>query len=449
MSVRVRFAPSPTGYLHVGNARTAIITWLFARNAGGHFLLRIDDTDTERSKAEYETAIEDALIWLGMDWDEKTNQKDRLKRYDEIIDKLKSAGRIYPCYETPEELSLKRKTLLGRGLPPIYDRAALELSDEEIKAHEADGRKPHWRFKINHDPIEWTDLVRGDVKFHGKDMSDPVVIREDGSPLYHLCSVIDDMDYDITHVVRGEDHVSNTAAHIQMFEAMGAKAPSFAHLPLLSGSEGEKLAKRMGSLSVHDLREEEKLEPMAVVSLMARLGTSEPIEAYPQIDPIIKSFSFEKFSRATPKFDINELLRLNSKILHNTEFDDVNIRLANMGLVDIDESFWLAVRANLKRLEDIKEWWQVAKGPVQSIIDDEEFILKAAERLPSEPWNENTWKEWTDAVKDQTQRKGKELFMPLRLALTGKAHGPELSDLLPLIGEEKAKNRLNAKKQAA
>jgi glutamyl-tRNA synthetase len=449
MSVRVRFAPSPTGYLHVGNARTAIITWLFARNANGHFLLRIDDTDTERSKAEYEIAIEDALVWLGMDWDEKTNQKERLERYDSIIEKLKSEGRIYPCYETPEELSLKRKTLLGRGLPPIYDRAALELSDEQVKAYEDEGRKPHWRFKINHAPIEWNDLVRDEVKFNGKDMSDPVVIREDGSPLYHLCSVIDDVDYDITHVVRGEDHVSNTAAHIQMFEAIGAKAPSFAHLPLLSDSEGGKLSKRMGSLSVHDLRENEKLEPMAIVSLMARLGTSEPIEPYPNIDPIVKSFAFDKFSRATPKFDIEELLRLNAKILQNTDFDHVNVRLANMGLTEIDENFWNAVRANLKRLEDIQEWWQVAKGPVQSLIEDEEYILKAAELLPSEPWDENTWKKWTDAVKEETSRKGKELFMPLRLALTGKSHGPELAELLPLIGEEKAKTRLNAKKQAA
>lgn len=449
MSVRVRFAPSPTGYLHVGNARTALITWLFARKMNGHFLLRIDDTDLERSKAEYETAIEDALVWMGMEWDEKANQKARVARYDEQIEKLKADGRLYPCYETAEELSLKRKTLLGRGLPPIYDRAALELSDEQKAAYEDQGRKAHWRFKMNHTPIEWNDLVRGDVRFNGADISDPVVIREDGSPLYHLCSVIDDIDYDITHIIRGEDHVSNTASHIQMFEALGAKKPDFAHLPLLSDSEGGKLSKRLGSLSIHELRDHEKLEPMAIVSLMARLGTSDPIEPFTEIAPVIDSFDFSKFSRGTPKFDSEELMRLNAKILHSTPFDDVNVRLAHIGLPELDENFWYAVRPNLVKLEDITEWWQVAHGPVNPVIEDNEYITAAADLLPPEPWNENTWKEWTEAVKGATGRKGKELFMPLRQALTGMTHGPELADLLPLIGPEKVKERLTGRKQAA
>lgn len=455
MTVRVRFAPSPTGMLHVGNARTALITWLFARNQDGHFLLRIDDTDPERSKVEYEKAIEESLIWLGLNWDEKANQKDRLARYDEQIEKLKVDGRLYACYETPEELSLKRKSLLSRGKPPIYDRAALELTDDEIAAYEAEGRKPHWRFKLLAEPIEWKDHIRGDVKFHGKDLSDPVVLREDGSPLYHLCSVIDDIDFRITHVVRGEDHVSNTATHVQMFEALldddkRGDVPDFAHLPLISDAEGGKLSKRLGSLSIIDIRDTEGLEPMAVSSLLARLGTSEPIDAFDSIQPLIDSFAFSKFSRGTPKLDPDELLRLNSKIIHDIEFSDVNVRLAQIGLQDLDEDFWDAVKANLEKVSDIKGWWDVAKGPVNPVIDDEnaDYIAEALNAMPPSPWNEDTWGEWTGKLKEATGRKGRQLFMPLRQALTGMDHGPDMPSLLLLIGPEKAQERLSVKKAA-
>ncbi len=441
MSVKVRFAPSPTGYLHVGNARTAIITWLFCRNQGGHFLLRIDDTDTERSKEEYEIAIEDGLQWLGLSWDEKTNQKNRTDRYDEIIEQLKGDGRIYACYETPDELGLKRKSQLSRGLPPIYERP----DEAQIQKYIEEGRQPHWRFALKKEPIHWQDLVRGEVNFHGKDLSDPVVIRENGIPLYHLCSVIDDVDYGITHVVRGEDHVSNTATHVQMFEAISGQAPQFAHLPLIADMEGGKLSKRLGSLSVKSVREEEMLEPMALVSLMARMGSSDPIEPFTSLEPLIDSFDFAKFSRNTPKFDMDELLRLNGKILHETSFETVQVRLANMGLQDLDEAFWTAVRGNLVRLEDIKDWWQVANGPVDPVIDDADFTAAAADLLPPAPWDETTFKTWTGAVKDQTGRKGKELFMPLRKALTGMDHGPELPALLPLLGPEKVKSRLTRK----
>lgn len=449
MSVKVRFAPSPTGYLHAGNVRTAVVTWLFARNQGGHFLLRIDDTDTERSKPEYEEDIESALMWLGLDWDEKARQRDRSARYSEIIAQLKEMGRLYPCYETPDELQLKRKTQLAMGKPPIYDRAALSLTPDQIAKYESEGRTPHWRFKLNHDPIEWNDMVRGDVKFDGALLSDPVLIREDGSPLYHLCSVIDDIDYDMTHVVRGEDHVSNTAAHIQMFEALGAPVPTFAHLPMISDKEGGKLSKRLGSMSARDFRDNEKLEPMSIVSLLARLGSADPIMPFTSLEPLVKEFDMGKFSKGAPKFDMEELLRLNQKILHETPFDDVNIRMANMGLPELDETFWLAVRPNLKKLEDIKEWWNVANEPVEPVIEDADYLAQAAALLPPEPWTEETWKEWTSKVKEETGRKGKELFMPLRLALTGQPHGPELDSLLPLIGKEKALTRLNAQKEAA
>jgi glutamyl-tRNA synthetase len=448
MTVRTRFAPSPTGMMHVGNARTALITWLFCRSQDGHFLLRIDDTDEQRSKIEFEEAILESLTWLGMPWDEKANQKDRWGRYNEQIEKLKADGRIYACYETPEELNLKRKTQLNRGLPPIYDRAALKLTDEQRAKYEAEGRTPHWRFKLEHKPIEWNDLIRGPVAFKGEDMSDPVVIREDGSPLYHLCSVIDDVDFKITHIVRGEDHVSNSATHVQMFEALGATPPVLAHLPLISDAEGGKLSKRTGSLSILDLRDVEKLEPMSIVSLFARLGSSDPIEPFTTMETVIKNFDITKFGRGTPKFDAEELLRLNSKIIHETSFSDVNVRLANMGLQDLDEPFWNSVRPNLERLEDIKEWWQVANGPVEPVIEDTAFAEQAASLLPAEPWDEGTFKAWADAVKESTGRKGKELFMPLRQAITGMDHGPEMAVLLPLIGPEKVKSRLLRKKAA-
>ncbi len=444
MTVRVRFAPSPTGMLHIGNARTALITWLFTRSQNGHFLLRIDDTDLERSKVEYEEAIEESLKWMGMDWDEKANQKDRMDRYAIHIEELKDSGRLYPCYETPDELALKRKSQLSRGLPPIYDRAALELTDDAKAALEAEGRSPHWRFKINHKSIKWDDLIRGDVHFEGKDIADPVVLREDGSPLYHLCSVIDDVHFEMTHVVRGEDHVSNTAAHVQMFEALGASVPRFAHLPLISDAEGGKLSKRLGSLSLIDIRDDDGLEPMSVVSLMARLGTSDPIEAFSDIQPLIDSFDFSKFSRGTPKFDSEELLRLNSKIIHDMDFAAVKDRLPK----GADEVFWNAVRPNLEKVSDITEWWEVANGPVTPVIEDAEFIAEAAGLLPPAPWDETTWKTWTNAVKDATGRKGKELFMPLRQALTGMDHGPELNILLMLIGPEKVQERLAHKRAA-
>lgn len=448
MTVRVRFAPSPTGMMHVGNARTALITWLAAKKHGGHFLLRIDDTDLERSKLEFELAIEEGLMWLGLPWDEKANQKDRGERYALQIKKLQESGRLYACYETQEELALMRKSLLSRSLPPIYDRAALKLTDQQKQDFEAQGRKPHWRFKMEAKPIIWQDLIRGEVKFEGADISDPVLIREDGSPLYHLCSVIDDIDYYITHVVRGEDHVSNTASHIQMFEALGAKPPLFAHLPLISDAEGGKLSKRLGSMSIRDLQQVEGLEPMAINSLLARLGTSDAIEVCTNLQPLIDHFDFAKFSRGTPKFDTEELYRLNARILHVTPFEQVNVRLARLGLQDLDEAFWLAVRANLQKLSDIKEWWDVASGPVTPVINDDAYIAAAAALLPPAPWSRDTWGQWVEAIKAATGRKGKELFMPLRQALTGMDHGPEMADMLVLIGQQKAQERLGFKKTA-
>ncbi len=442
MSVKVRFAPSPTGMLHVGNARTALITWLFARSQRGHFLLRIDDTDAERSEVQYEEAIKESLIWLGMDWDDNANQKNRMDLYEARIQELKDKGFIYACYETPEELGLKRKALLNQGKPPIYDRGALNLTPEQIAKFEAEGRKPHWRFKLSHAPIMWNDHIRGEVKFEGGDLSDPVVIRENGQPLYHLCSVIDDVDFGITHIVRGEDHVSNTATHVQMFEALGAKPPEFAHLPLISDAEGGKLSKRMGSLSIIDIRDEDGLEPMAVNSLLARMGTSDPIEALTSLQPLIDGFDFSKFSRGTPKFDPAELLRLNAKILHETPYEAIKPRAEG-----VDEEFWLAVRANLEKLGDVQDLHRIVAGSITPVIEEPEYIAAALAALPDH-FDENTWGAWTSALKESTGRKGKALFMPLRQALTGMEHGPEMDKLLLLIGPEKVRERLSFKKAA-
>ncbi|SMH54399.1 glutamate--tRNA ligase [Azospirillum agricola] len=442
MSTAVRFAPSPTGRIHVGNVRLALVNWLFARKTGGSFLFRLDDTDEERSTQEFADGIARDLTWLGLTWDRFARESDRYPRYDEAAAALKAAGRLYPCYETPEELSLKRASLVSQGRPPIYDRAALRLSDADRARLEGEGRRPHWRFQLAPTPVEWTDLVRGPVRFEGTALSDPVLIREDGRPLYTLTSVVDDADFAITHIIRGEDHVANTAVQIQIFEALGASVPAFAHLPLLTDAAGQGLSKRLGSLSIGSLRDDDGIEPMALSSLLAKLGTSDPIEARLTLDELVAEFDLSKVSRATPKFDPEDLARLNARILHLTPFERVAERLEAMGLAGADAAFWDAVRPNLARLEDAREWWAVTHAPVTPLVEDAAFLEQAATLLPAEPWDLATWGAWTGAVKGATGRKGKELFLPLRRALTGRDHGPELKNLLPLIGRARALRRL-------
>ncbi|MEQ8968068.1 MAG: glutamate--tRNA ligase [Azospirillaceae bacterium] len=442
MTVRTRFAPSPTGRLHVGNARTALVAWLHARKAGGAFVLRLDDTDAPPEAEAHAEAIFRDLAWLGLDHDRFERQSARVDRHGEAIDRLKAAGRLYPCYETPEELELERRARLSRGLPPIYDRAALDLTEHDRARLEAEGRAPHWRFRLDDAPIEWTDRVRGPVRFAAADLSDPVVVRADGRPLYHLGSVVDDIDLAITDVVRGEDHVANTAAHIQMFQALGAEPPAFAHLPLLVDADGKALSKRLGSLSLEALRDEQGIEPEALVALLARLGTADPVEPIADRQVLIEGFAFERFSRAAPRFDPAELARLNARILHEMPFAVAEHRLADLGLGDVDAAFWAAVRPNLEVLADAADWWRVAKGPVTPAIEEPDFLAEAAEALPAEPFDGETWGAWTAAVKQATGRKGKTLFLPLRRALTGRDRGPELAALLPLIGRERARRRL-------
>lgn len=442
MSTAVRFAPSPTGRIHVGNVRLALVNWLFARKTGGTFLFRLDDTDEERSTQAFADGIAQDLTWLGLTWDRFARESDRYPRYDEAAAALKASGRLYPCYETPEELSLKRASLVSQGRPPIYDRAALRLTDADRARLEAQGRKPHWRFQLTPTPIEWTDLVRGPVKFEGTALTDPVLIREDGRPLYTLTSVVDDIDFAITHIIRGEDHVANTAVQIQIFEALGGAVPSFAHLPLLTDAGGQGLSKRLGSLSIGSLRDDDGIEPMALASLLAKLGTSDPIEARLTLDELVAEFDLSKVSRATPKFDPEDLARINARILHLMPFDRVAGRLEAMGLAGADAAFWEAVRPNLTRLEDARDWWAVTHAPVAPLVEDSGFLAQAAALLPQEPWDLSTWGAWTGAVKGATGRKGKELFLPLRRALTGRDHGPELKNLLPLIGRARALRRL-------
>jgi len=444
MSVTVRFAPSPTGLLHVGNARVALINWLFARKSGGSFVLRLDDTDPDRSRPEYAEAIEADLRWLGLSWDRLERQSDRLERYRAAAEQLKQSGRLYPCWETSEELEIRRKLALSRGRPPVYDRASLRLTEAEIAERTAEGRRPHWRFKLDHAEVRWDDLVRGPCHGHGAHLSDPVLIRADGSFLYTLPSVVDDIDFGITHVVRGEDHVTNTVAQIQIFEALGGPVPGFAHLPLLTDAGGGGLSKRLGSGSLADLRAR-GIEPMALNALLARLGTSDAVAVQHDLAGLTAEFGWDKFGRGSPKFDIALLERLDARLVHAMSFAEARDSLSELGLPEADEAFWLAVRGNLTRMADAAEWWAICRAELTPAIEEADFTRAAAALLPPEPWDVSSWSVWTEAVKQATGRKGKALFHPLRLALTGRENGPELKTLLPLIGRVRAMARLEGR----
>ena len=433
MTVVTRFAPSPTGRLHVGNIRTALHNFLFARKNGGNFILRIDDTDRERSTAEFDQAIRDDLGWLGLPPDETVRQSERFDLYEREFEKLTAAGRVYACYETPDELELRRKVLLGRGLPPVYERKPAEEPRPE-------GRAPHWRFRLDHDAaIAWTDLIRGEQKFDPRLLSDPVVRREDGSWLYLLPSVIDDIDLAITHIVRGEDHVSNSAVQIQMFEALGAKPPEFAHEALLVAAEG-KLSKRLGSYGAEHLREE-GVEPMALLDLLARIGTSQPVEPIASLEELAAGFDFSTFGRAPAHFDPHEVELVNARLLHHLDYPAVADRLP----ASATESDWLALRGNLERLSDFASWFAVLHGDIDppELAHDERLLVKdaaaIAERLD---WSAEPWRALTDELKRTTGKKGRELFHPLRLALTGRESGPEMAALISAMGRERALRRL-------
>ncbi|WP_299424596.1 glutamate--tRNA ligase [uncultured Shimia sp.] len=436
-----RFAPSPTGYIHVGNLRTALMNYLIARKAGGTFVLRIDDTDPERSKQEYVDAIQQDLEWLGLTWDRIETQSSRLDRYEDAAQKLRDMGRFYECFETPTELDLKRKKQLNMGKPPVYDRAALNLSDDEKANLRAERGNGHWRFKLDHERIEWTDGILGDRSIDAASVSDPVLIRADGQFLYTLASVCDDIDYGITDVVRGSDHVTNTATQIQIIEALGGAVPNFAHHSLLTGPQGEALSKRLGTLALRDLREA-GVQPMALLSLMARLGSSDPMELRANLEEIADGFDITKFGAAPTKFDVEDLYPLTAKVLQEKPLAEVADAVAAVGLpADKAERFWNVTRDNITTLNDLGKWWDLYTNGAEPEIDDEdkEFIAEAMKLLPEGPFDDDTWSTWTAAVKEATGRKGRGLFMPLRKALTGQKNGPDMASLMPLLQVIKAR----------
>ena len=429
-----RFAPSPTGYIHVGNLRTALMNYLIARKSGGTFILRIDDTDPERSKQAYVDAIQEDLEWLGLTWDRFERQSARLDKYEAAAQVLRDNGRFYEAFETPTELDLKRKKQLNMGKPPVYDRAALALSEAEKDKLRAE-RGGYWRFKLKQERIEWPDGILGDISIDAASVSDPVLIRADGQFLYTLASVVDDVEMGVTNIVRGSDHVTNTATQIQIIEALGGTVPSFAHHSLLTGPQGEALSKRLGTLALRDLRER-GVEPEALLSLMARLGSSQPVELRLTLDEIAEGFDLSQFGAAPTKFDVQDLYPLTAKKLIGLPFDAVRDEIAALGVpADKAELFWTVTRENITTRHDLATWWALFRDGAEPLIDEEDraFVTQALSMLPPPPYDATTWQSWTAAVKAETGRKGKGLFMPLRKALTGQSHGPEMADVMQLI----------------
>ncbi len=430
-----RFAPSPTGYLHVGNLRTALFNFLIARKAGGQFILRLDDTDPVRSKQEYVDAIKEDLEWLGLTWDRVERQSERLDRYAAAADTLREKGRFYEAFETPTELDLKRKKQLNMGKPPVYDRAALGLSEAEREALRAERGQGVWRFKLDHARIEWADGILGEVSIDAASVSDPVLIRQDGQVLYTLASVVDDTEMGVTHVVRGSDHVTNTATQIQIIEALGGTVPSFAHHSLLTGPQGEALSKRLGTLSLRDLRAQ-GIEPMALLSLMARLGSADPIELRGSVDELVEGFDIARFGAAPTKFDERDLVPLTARLLQSTPYDAVKDEIAAIGVPDeIAPRFWDVVRENVSTRTAIAGWWDVFTGTISPVVADEDkdYLAEAFALLGEPPYTSDTWGAWTGRVKEATGRKGKGLFLPLRHAVTGQSRGPEMADVMELM----------------
>ncbi|MFL2659828.1 MAG: glutamate--tRNA ligase [Alphaproteobacteria bacterium] len=435
---RVRFAPSPTGKLHIGNTRIALFNYLIAKKNNGDFILRLDDTDSERSTQEFADGLLKDLEWLGLKHDHTFKQSDRMDRYNEVLQQLKDMGRVYDCYETPEELSLKRKNQIASGKPPVYDRASLKLSEQEKQEKQKKGIKPHWRFLLNEESMSWNDLSRGETKFEAEHLSDPVLVREDGRPLFTLTTVVDDMDEKITHIVRGDDHATNTAVQIQIFKALESHIPEFGHLPLISGKDGDKMSKRLGNGAISSLRENE-IEPITLLSALARLGTNFNADGSETMEQLINEFDMDNYSRSMPKFDIEELEKLNSKFINNMDFDIVKDRLPKQANVEV----WEIIKSNISKLSQANLWLDVINKDIKTVIEEPDFIKTALSLLPDGEIKKDSWKNWTNIIKAETGRKGKDLFMPLRLAITGQKQGPEIGLLLPLIGREKVIKRLS------
>ena len=435
MTLKTRFAPSPTGLLHIGNARSAVINWAYSKNKGGEFILRIDDTDLERSKKEYENKIKENLSWLGLSWSKTFNQSQRKNIYDEKILLLKKSKKIYPCFESAEELSLKRKTQLLSGKPPIYDRSALKLTSNQIENLIKKGKTPHWRFKLEDEIIEWQDLIKGKVSFDSKNLSDPVLIREDGSLLYHLPSVVDDVEENITDIIRGEDHITNTAFHIQLFKSLNAKIPHFGHHPFLTDEEGKSFGKRLGSLSIQKMYED-GFESLTLLNYLLSIGTSKNLSKEKNIDKLVNNFNIDNLASSSPKFSISVLKLLNKDLLQSYDFSDTEKKFIDLNIKDASEDFWIFIKNNINYFSESLDWFKVINSTEIYIQEPNDYLNAAAELLPEDPYDETTWDVWTDLIKNKTGKKGKELFMPIRFALTGREKGPELKYLLPLLTKE-------------
>ena len=435
-----RFAPSPTGLIHIGNARSAVLNWAYINNKKGNFILRIDDTDLERSKKEYEEKIKRDLSWLGISWNKSFNQSDRKKIYDQSIEKLKKDNRLYPCFESQEELSLKKKSQLTSGKPPIYDRSSLDLTEIEIKNLLQSGKKPHWRFKLENKTIEWNDLIKGKVSFESKNLSDPVLIREDETLLYHLPSVIDDIEEGVSEIIRGEDHISNTAFHIQIFEALNATIPTFGHHPFLTDENGKGFGKRLGSLSIEKLRDT-GFESLTILNYLLSVGTSSNISSETDVTKLINNYNISNISNSSPKFSIEVLKLLNKEILQKYTYSDVKNKFLDLG-IHADNNFWIFVKNNINFFSECLEWYNIIKTEKSFYAEDKEFLKDAADLLPKEPYTIDSWDEWILEISKKTGKKGKDLFMPLRMALTGKTKGPELKLLLPLLTKNNIMKKL-------
>ena len=442
MKIITRFAPAPTGKLHIGNARIALLNFLYARKYCGQFILRIDNTDKKRSKKEFEDLIKKDLEWLGLNWDTEFDQDSRALRYEEIKQKLIESGDLYPCYETQEELEIKRKSLLSRNLPPIYDRASLRLSKDEIDKYKEQGRLPHYRYKIKDGKIMWNDMIKEDVRYESKYLSDPILIREDESMTYMLCSTIDDIDYSISHVIRGEDHISNTAMQIQLFEALGATPPIFAHLGLIK-TKDSKISKREGGFDIESLRESENFEPISICNFLNSVGTSKNTTAYQNLSSIIEEFNINLFSKNSTIYEKRDIEIINEKIINNLTYKEINKKLKPIIGIDVSEEFWEAVRHNIKGLSEVKIWWDICYNFEIKTSESNEYLAIARSVLPEGELDDQTWKKWTDSLKEKTNKTGKNLYLPLRIALTGMESGPELSILLPMIGRDEIVKRLS------
>jgi glutamyl-tRNA synthetase len=441
MKVITRFAPSPTGKLHIGNARTALLNFLYARKHDGKFILRIDNTDQIRSRKEFEELIKKDLLWLGLDWDLEFDQNSRIDYYNKIKDKLIQTGDLYPCFESQEELEIKRKSLISRNLPPIYDRSSLKLPKKDIEDYIKEGRKPHYRYKIKDSIIMWNDMVKGDLKYESKYLSDPVLVREDGTMTYMICSTIDDIDYNISHVIRGEDHITNTAIQIQLFESLEAKPPIFGHLGLIK-TKDSKISKREGGFEIESLREIEGLESNSINNFLSSVGSSRNTSLHTKLESIVDEFDITIFSKGSTIFEVKDIELINEKIISNLSYEQVNKKLKSIIGEEISESFWLSVRPNLQKLSDIKLWWDICYNFQLVNNQEQEYIGLAKTLLPEGDFDNQTWQKWTDSIKKSTNRAGKNLYMPIRIALTGMNCGPELSVLLPLIGRSEVVKRL-------